>query len=575
MAKRIRQTTDKEMLEVNYQEEPVGQPADPREGVSDAFEMDAAFSSDRRLLGAAYQRLSTSGQEAGSSLDKQSENSLAKAAAKGVHIPADYNITDIESGADPGRAGMRKLRRLVRLELIGHVFANDSDRLARDPWDTLKFVRLCKEHDVFIHLADGDVGRTIIDEAMQYFKGVFGFMERDKIIERTMDGKRRAAKNSHMPNGCGYGMFGYDYDPDAKKRIVNEAEAAIYLEMVEKVLGGWATNRVAVDLRERGIRTKRGSDWDGRTVLNLLRNEAPTGEHWWGTRRWEKLPSEESDDDDGEDGGQGKRKGPRRLVTPTPPDQWIRLTDFTPQIISPSRWKALQKALDARKRRGALWNYEFSEFFECGECGNSICGASQKRNGIVYPYYRCSGTLGDGKNRLRVCDLPSFRARELEPVIWEHIFAVVRDPKGVIRDLRRAAGDNRGQLDRRIKGLEAKAKKCQIEEDTLVMQRTRRIITQETLERLIAPITNLRIRHEEEIALLVEQKQLKEGLDELEDQIRGLLKRYAERLESMDDEEKQRLLRLLGVQVVGGVKRVLVTGVLDPSLFTTGRTLAS
>ena len=55
MVNRTRKTTNKEMLELEYQEEPVGQSADPPAGISDAFEMDAVLSSDRHRLGAAYQ----------------------------------------------------------------------------------------------------------------------------------------------------------------------------------------------------------------------------------------------------------------------------------------------------------------------------------------------------------------------------------------------------------------------------------------------------------------------------------------------------------------------------------------
>ena len=65
-----------------------------------------------------------------------------------------------------------------------------------------------------------------------------------------------------------------------------------------------------------------------------------------------------------------------------------------------------------------------------------------------------------------------------------------------------------------------------------------------------------------------------ESWDRLEDRIRVAFLRYAESLESLDDEDMQRLMRLLNVRLVAKPGRVLVTGVLDPSLFTTERTLA-
>ena len=539
---------------------PVGDPSVP--------EAPPALDLDYGSVGATYQRLSTPGQEDGTSLEKQSEVNLANAARRHVRIPDEYNITDIASGADPGRAGLVKLSRLVEGRFVQHVFVHDADRLARDPWHLVGFVRLCKENDVLLHFADGEVGQSILDEALQYFKGVFGYMERDKIAERTMDGKRKTALKGRMPNGCGYGLFPYDIDPITGKRVINEERTAIYLEAVDRAIGGVPVNAIATDFRRRGIRTKAGNDFDGRTLLHLLRNEAPTGEHWWGTRRWELLPSTDADP------GSGESKRPKRRVTPTPREEWIRLTDYTPAIISPPRWNLLQDALDQRKRRGKLWNYEFSEFFVCGECGSRVNGASQQRDGVVYPYYRCNGTLGN-EFRPRICDVSSYRARELEPVVWEHILAVVRDPGGVIGELRKAAAGRSRSPRRRIASLEAQVKKRRAEEATLVMQRTRDLIDQDMLEMLIAPITNLRLHHEKEIALLSEQQSLQEGFEGLEAHIRAMLQQYSNRLDSLDDEDKQTLLRLLGISLTGGRQRVLVTGVLDPSLFTTGHTLAS
>ena len=105
------------------------------------------------------------------------------------------------------------------------------------------------------------------------------------------------------------------------------------------------------------------------------------------------------------------------------------------------------------------------------------------------------------------------------------------------------------------------------------MQRTRGLTDQAMLETLVAPINQLLEQYERDIGLLEEQEKLSDRLDQLEERIRACLSRYAEGLNSLDSEGKQRLLRLLNVQLGGGSDRlVLVTGVLDLSVFTTGRT---
>ena len=513
-------------------------------------------------FGVIYNRISTSGQEDGTSLETQLENNTHMAGLVGVPVAPEHIINEVWSGADPSRSGFTRVREFVSNGVVQHVFVNDTDRLARDPWHVIEFIRFCKDHGATLHFSDGTTVETVLDEALQYFKGLFGFQEREKIAARTMLGKVATARAGRMPNGTGRGPFGYDYDKVSKTRSINEAEASIVRLMFEWALGGVSCNGIARRLRKMGVRTKGGSEWDSRTVYNVLRNEAYTGTQWWGRYRHELVKG-------GTDENGVKR--PKRKVTLKPKEEWILLTGFSPAIIERAVYDGVQRSLEDHRRGGTHWEYIFSKFFRCGECGSTIAGATQKGR---YPYYRCNGTVG-GLGRPKICDLRSFRADKLEPVVWRHICAVVQDPSGIIDDLRRAYGDGGEDLEARIFRLRKQVQKRRLEVATLVMQRTKGLIDQDMLETLIAPVNQLLEGYERDIGLLVEQKKLSEGLDQLEERIRAHLTRYAEDLSSLDSEGKRRLMRLLNVQLIGGAdRRVMVTGVLDLSVFTTGQTLA-
>ena len=92
------------------------------------------------------------------------------------------------------------------------------------------------------------------------------------------------------------------------------------------------------------------------------------------------------------------------------------------------------------------------------------------------------------------------------------------------------------------------------------------------MEILAAPVNNLLTQREKDIVLLVEQKNLTERWDQLEKGIRVACLRYADGLDYLDSEGRQRLMRLLNVRLLSEPGKVMVTGILDPSLFTTGRT---
>ena len=299
-----------------------------------------------------------------------------------------------------------------------------------------------------------------------------------KSQQRTMDGKISTARAGRMPNGTGRGLFGYDYDPVTKTRVINEAEAVIVKLMFDLALGGAFCNGIARHLRKLGIRTKTGAEWDPRTVYYVLKNQAYTGTQWWRRFRTELLKS--GTDETG-------KKLPKRRVTPRPPEEWILLEGFSPRIIEPAVYEAVQRILEGRRRRGTHWDYVFSEFFQCMHCGSPVCGATQK---VRYPYYRCTGTGGDDR-RPKICNIRSFRADFLEPAVWRHICAAVQDPSGIIEDLRRAYGDGGADVDRRISTLRRQVKKRRLEVATLVVQRTKGLIDQAMLETLVAPINQL------------------------------------------------------------------------------------
>ena len=130
-------------------------------------------------------------------------------------------------------------------------------------------------------------------------------------------------------------------------------------------------------------------------------------------------------------------------------------------------------------------------------------------------------------------------------------------------------------MDLRISHLKGRVTKVRLQVASLSIQEAKSLIDLEMFETLVAPMNHLLAQYEKESALLVEQKGRTEGFDKFEEQVRAAFLRYANGLDSLDSEGLQQLMRLLNIRLVAGPGRLLVTGVLDPSLFTIGRTSAS
>ena len=97
-------------------------------------------------FGVSYNRISTPGQEDGTSLETQIESNARTAASVGVTVLPEHVITEVWSGDDPGRPGVVAVRRLFSSGVVQYVFVSTTDRLARDPWHVVEFIRFCKDH---------------------------------------------------------------------------------------------------------------------------------------------------------------------------------------------------------------------------------------------------------------------------------------------------------------------------------------------------------------------------------------------------------------------------------------------
>ena len=509
------------------------------------------------LVGATYERVSTTQQgQDGTSLDTQHAANLAKAAVVGCQVPAQFELSDVASGADPNRPGFVQLQELVARRMVGAVFVYSADRLARDTLTVLQFIRLCKEGGVALYFADGSSVETAEDEALQFLRAYFGAREREMISERTMRGKNAAAEAGRMPCGSPHGTYGYDYDKTNQKQTINEGEANVIRLIYQLRLDGLPVYRIAKHLNEMSIPTKTGRQWDARPVDAILRREEYVGMKYYGKARYQII--------------QGKR-----YVTPKPREEWKFVPGYSDPIVDRDVFYAVQEMWDrpASAERPKLWDYLFTGHFECSECGNALSGATKVSRGRLYAYYRCCGTVANAK-RPAVCRALALRADQIESVVWPHIVAAVRDPSAIIEDLKKTWKTSKGNLASRIARLERDIQKCRNERMNIVRQQARGKIDEQMMDDLIGPIAVYSAKLERDLAKLEQQKNLQDAADDAERRIRACFLQYAKQLDNLDFAGKRTLLSRLKVRLIGNKEKVLVTLEIDPSLFTIERTLA-
>lgn len=227
---------------------------------------------------AGYIRVSTADQGERYSPISQKQKLLAKAANEGYTVLPEHIFEDHHTGKETARPQFERLRALVKAGGIDAVLVLCVDRFSRKVHDAAfvaaEFQRYgCTLDFVEMRNDDSPEGRFQFNimASMAEYMG-------EKIVERGKDGRRRMMEANLIPGGrCPYG---YDPDPAHKgKRIVNQAEAAIVIEIFRYAADGMSCYAIAALLNKRGTRNKQGNKWRNDSMLILIRNHHYIGEY--------------------------------------------------------------------------------------------------------------------------------------------------------------------------------------------------------------------------------------------------------------------------------------------------------
>ena len=508
-------------------------------------------------VAAIYVRVSTSGQEDGTSLEVQLEKCRALLESEGYRTSDAFIYREVWTGADKERPELAKLMADVRAGRVRAVFVYHIDRWSRDPLHSLQLFDELLSHDVQLRLVEGTLEDTPEGRLILYVQGFAGQQERLRFIDRTRSGKAAVARTGRLPNGTGAGLYGYDYDKTNKVRVVKEVEANVVRMMFQWSCEGVSTYQIAVRLNERGIPTKRGSKWHPLGVRRILENRAYTGVQSYGEHRYRKV------------------SGGKRTVTPNPASEVIRIEGFTPAIISLEVHELANERIKSRQAvvRESGRRYLLTGFVRCLLCGSRVVGACLSGK---YRYYRCRATTPTS-TQPATCKTPYIPADKLEEWVFERLSEIVRDPNILAAELEGHLLEGVGDTSGEIASLKREIRDLAQQQGRLMDQLGNELIDQEILESRIAPIKALYDEKRQLLRVLEEQERLRDDAAVVRERITEYCRQLEEKLDHLDFDGRRALLGVFGIRVEASRDDVSITVVLDPKYaeFTTiERTLA-
>jgi site-specific DNA recombinase len=388
------------------------------------------------MKAAIYCRVSTTDQKTeGTSLESQLEACKKLAKERGFEVTEEFTIREVYSGLTLERPDLVRLRDWLDNREVDAVVIYDSDRFSRDGYDFLTLVRDCKRANaellcVVEPLTDGPVG-----ELLSFVRGWASGREADKIKERTMRGKREKCMQGNLATG-GAKLFGYDLF--GGKRVINTGES----EFVSRIFKwfayeGYTLYQAQAELNRMGISSPRGTKWNWNTIYHLVTNPAYKGETY--AFRYKVVEPK-------------SRKSPIRRYGKTrtlrrDKGEWILVPNGTPPIVGTEVWGMAQEQLRRnrltsprnRKHQYLLTNGRL----RCGVCGRSMIGACQKRKTVDdWLLYRCICNIKSAY--YEKCPQHSIPASKVEPLVWNEVTKVLRNPSLVIAELGRQRGKGVG-----------------------------------------------------------------------------------------------------------------------------------
>jgi site-specific DNA recombinase len=331
---------------------------------------------------ALYVRISDDREGESKGVNRQLEDGLALAAARGWPEPAIYNDNDKSAWKRTVvRDDFRRLLADIADGSVDALIVYDSDRFYRQPRELEEFLDVCEGAKVTeLTQVTGDVDLGSTDGRLTLrIKAAVAVKESDdksrrikrKALEMAQDGKI---------SGGGTRPFGFEQD----RKAIRTSEAVVIVELKDRLLAGESLRGLCFDLNERGIRTTTDGEWVPNVLKRMLRSGRISG----------------------------RREHRGAIVAKA---EW-------PEIISPADSDRVRSLLadPTRRKNERARSYLLAGLLICENCGEALVSRPRADGRRRYVCARRPGSAACGKMAVL--------ADELEELVTEMILQQLEGP---------------------------------------------------------------------------------------------------------------------------------------------------
>lgn len=327
-----------------------------------------------KKIAVGYIRVSTEEQaKDGYSLDNQELVINKKCDYEGWELGHQiFHDKGISGASMSKREGIHALLKYIKSHKVDYLVVYKISRLSRKISDVVAISDYLERLGVsLIAIEDNIDTSTPMGKYFLVFGAIFAEMERENIITQVKGGMEQKAREGEWNGGStplGYNLVN-------KKLEINAAEANVVVTIFNEYLKGNGYKAIASLLNEKGFKTKKGKDFNGVGIKNILRNPTYCGLVRWAYRQdWGKL----------HEGDKRKRKYSKNPI--------ISEGVHEP-IIERGIFDKVQDMIVNNPRHHVKQfngNHLLSGLLRCPACGYGMSMQIVNNKGRVYKYYTCN-----------------------------------------------------------------------------------------------------------------------------------------------------------------------------------------
>lgn len=440
----------------------------------------------------------------------------------------------IDEGITGTRADKRDdyLRLLDDMELdkFDIIVIKSQDRLMRNTKDWYLFLEKLVTFDKKLYMYLERKFYTPDDALITGIKAILAEEYSRELSKKQNNAHRtRRSKGKPIITSATWG-----YDNINKKIVINEKEAEIVRLIYQMCADGYGSRSIVHELTNRGIRNRRGGEFEPVVCRRIIRNALYKGTAVMNVRSFDFNS---------------------KKIINNPESEWVYVQNAVEPIVDEELWSRANKEMDKRAKACQTdknhkhligvnkGNYELSSKIVCGLCGNVYWRRRRRTSkGNVTVYWSCREYVRNGrkkiqdtrgKNMIKVkqneekgCDNIHLKDEELQQILSEiakEIFGGAKENTvNTVLNLFKNV-DKRDNIQAQLKKIKQEKYKLEHQRDLLLDKLLDETISNELYKKKDGEIQNKLMQVEEREQDILLRLNEKKSWDQKLEEIRALL----------------------------------------------------